>query len=446
MKLGHGFGIGSGRHATAVAVLPTAGLVDHWRSDQGFYTDLAGTTAPTTDGQNLQRWNGSVNGVPLKSTIGGYYPKYKKDSVKSGNHAVDMSTALFPSDAVAGFDRAASSVFAVVRRSDTTKYTIANFLNTGGDFSSADDFWLNDGLQRPAIYSPGNAQWSHRGYPLNQWVVLGVTSGTDGIIFWLNGLKCPSAQTTAITSKTYYGISIGLFSGTFGSQVAELLLYNRRVSDVEAAAINSTVSTRLGLSGTVPTQTTNLVFSGNSITHGLSAAYKPYTESAAAAASVSAWDYQNYGQDGATTDLLLSRDTTLAPSLYNSSLPAKRNVVVLWEGTNYLGNNGSAASLLTCTASWVSVWRNAGFKAVVPTVINRSGPFFGGQTSGGFATAQSTVNSALLTNSGGIYGDVICDLSSVASVGSSGDGVHPTQSGHDSIGPLVGASITAAMA
>lgn len=424
---------------------PTAGLIDHWKATGPFYTHLTKATEPTATGNSVLRWIGGVNGVPMKNTIGSFIPTFQKDVLGAGNSALRLSSALICSDAVASFNQRGSTVIAVAKQTDTTKPGLVSLCTTGGDFSTG-AFWLNSGYARPSIESFNVRSQSNIGGPINEYVMIAVVADNAGYFYWINGRKS-DVYADPVSSIAYTGVGLGVIPGIFsGYDVAELLVYNRAISDDEYGIIFADAASRLGIS--TPATACNLVFRGNSITSGAMAVYYPYAASAAVAAGVSAYDYRNYGYSGAHTETLSGLDATFAPTQYNAALAANRNIAFLWEITNYLGASSSAtaATALSQHAAWVTIWRNAGFKVCTATILDRTGFFGGGQNSAGFAAAQATVNAALLTNAGGIYGDFVCDLTSVASAGSAGDGVHPTQAGHTSIGALVGVTIAAAMA
>ncbi|AWM40294.1 hypothetical protein C1280_27015 [Gemmata obscuriglobus] len=328
----------------------------------------------------------------------------------------------------------------VYERRRTDRASCVNVLTTADNFGSAGLHLIN-GYQRPEIGSLGSYLPSEYGAPLTGFWVIGFTSVASGYQWCVNG-RLARASATPLAAGTRPAIGIGTISGVnSGGDLAQLDVW---ATGLTGPQLQAAVQARMATFGiTLPSRSVNVIFTGNSITYGASAGFAPFASIAADAASVSAHDWRNWGSSGATTSALQSRDAAMWGTWYQAGT---KNVAVQWELTNSLASGASVASTLASHAQWVADSRAAGFKSVCPTVINRTSLFSGGTDATAFAAAQAATNAALLSNSGGIYGDVIVDLSSVASAGTAGDGTHPIQAGHTAIGGLVGVGLATALA
>jgi hypothetical protein len=435
---GWGWGYGTKYLSRRSRALPVP--VEEWLPTVGFFSNDAGTVAQTTNGGNVNCWLGR-NGTRLLQRHPSFIPTLVSNALGAGRHAIRLDSRLTASDNLpSSLNRRDHTIVVAYARRLTTTAPIVNLYSTAGDFGSA-ALHVQNGYQRPETGSFGSGVSSELGVPLSAFGVLGFSSGATSYRYCIND-RLAMASDAPMAAGAFAAFGLGTISGVLsGGDCGYVSVYNRALTATELQAVCVAAMSTCGI--TRPSQAANVIFSGNSITYGANAAFNPYSSVSAAAAGVSAHDYQVWGQSGITTDSLAARDATLAPTLFKAGV---KNVVVCWELTNSLGANVTASATLASHAALVATWRGAGFIVVAPTVLNRTSLFSGGQTSGGFASSQATVNSEMVANPGGIYGDVICDLSSVASVGTAGDGTHPVQAGHDSIGSLIGLKIVDALA
>lgn len=412
-------------------------FTEAWLPTGGFAQANDGSTPCTTTGQLVKCWTG-VNGTRLRNVTASNFPSFQKDVVKSGMSAMRIDSAFVASEALPGavtIDRRNHTILILYERRITSTAPVINFNSAVNDWTVG-EFHMTNGFQRPETSVLGTNQQCNYGSPLTGYAVIGLRSGSS--YQWaVNNRIGRDAPGFQLTAGNYPALSVGTIPGTLsGGDLAGIWLY--RYAMTAGQLVNACRGVMAYANLSQPARVKNVIYSGNSISHGIGSNFKPFADSAATAAGVSAYDYENWGQDGYTTAQLVTRDTGVPATLFRSG---GTNVVVLWELTNSVGFGGTAAAALSSHASWVALWRAAGFTVLSPTVIDRTSNFTGGQNAAGFATAQGTVNTALVANSGGIYGDVIVNLNSVKAVGTAGDGTHPTQAGHDSIGGIVGTAL-----
>lgn len=450
MRFGHGFGIGSGRRG-GLPTLPTSGLIDAWYGDSGLYSDAAATTPQTTNNGNVAAWKGTVNNVKLKNTYGTWIPKLVKDGVSTGISGVDLTPfpAFLLSDSVGPISRNNFSVILAVKKVLRIGYSLVSWNVTAGDYTTG-SLLLSDGLGYPRSET-GQLQ-SRLTYPLNTWTILGFTCSPTTRQIYVNGRTysdTPSTTGGVESESNVAGFGIGWCAGTSvpaTGYMSGIAAYNRTLTASEVMQGTLAIASKLGISIGVA-NANNVVGVGTSIEMGFNANFG-YIPQTAINAGVSLFDIQNWGDSGYTTALLYNRDSTnnLPTVLKNPLLPNSKHLVLIDGITNSLGSGVSASQALTDVAAHVALWRAAGWKVAVRTVLDRNSAFSGGVTAGSFATAQTTVNNAYLANSGAIFGDFIWDVRPVAAVGTAGDGVHPPQAGHDSLATVTGPLMAAALA
>lgn len=171
---------------------------------------------------------------------------------------------------------------------------------------------------------------------------------------------------------------------------------------------------------TAPTLPLNLVFEGDSITHGLGVG-----------------NLRSFGNMyGARANLGVANSTVdgAAPSLTNRAAtldalisPGCQNVLVVMTGNDMILD--TAASMLTKMATYLDNRRAAGWYVIIWTVLPR--------TTAGFNTKRNTANATILTWAG-VHCDMVVDFSGT-SMGPDAaasdtslyyDGIHPTLAGN----------------
>lgn len=128
--------------------------------------------------------------------------------------------------------------------------------------------------------------------------------------------------------------------------------------------------------------------------------------------------------DGIPTDQVPYRNTYL-----------DKDIVVIWAGTNDLAKNVSANDLHTLIQTGAQLLKDAGFTVILVGIADRDASFSGGQTAGGFATANAALRTTMLTEfnvatsvtnvfakaTGITYADYYCDIFSDASFTNASD-------------------------
>lgn len=432
--------------------LITSGLIDYWKgNNSSFYSDASATTVQNTNGSNVAAWKGSINNIKLKNTYGQWIPKLVLNGVSSGVSAVDLTAypAFLLSDAIGPISRNNFSVIIAVKKVNRIGYSLVSLDTVAGDYTSG-LLMLSDGLGYPRLAEVGLQ--SRMTYPLNTWTIIGYTCSGSTRQLYVNGKTYVNTPTTigGVESEvTINGLGIGWCAGSSQpatGYMAAIASYNRALSASEVQQNTLAIATELGISIT-STPVDNVVFSGTSIEMGYNSNTFGYVPQSAINAGVSLFDVKNFGDSGYTTTLLYNRDVAnnLPTVLKNTSVPMSKHLVMLDGITNALGSGVSAAQALSDHASLVALWAAAGWKTATRTVLDRTSPFSGGVTSASFLAAQNTVNAALLANAGGIYGQFIWNLTSVRTAGTTSDGVHPSQAGHDTIATAVGPLLSAAL-
>ncbi len=443
------FGARMGRLAGGVVPVVASDFLDDWIPTQGHFTDTAGTTPAVNNGDSIKCWTG-VRGNKLRNISAGNFALWVKDAFGTGIHSLNLAHAFLCSQGSPGtMTPNAMSIVAVVKRQNTTEEPIVGQLATLDDQSTSTLF-LNDGYQRPDIGNVNTYLSSDIGYPTNNYAALGFASTATSHRFCVND-RLSRTITSSLGSTTFPGLCLGTINGLFsGGQIAQLTVYNRTLSDTDLR--NTCIAKMMSYNIALIDRARNIVYRGNSITAGAFSVYKPYCDKATTDAGATSWDYRNYGVSGNTISDLSTADATLAPALFESGM---RNIVVLYEISNSLASNVAAATVLTQLAAWVAIWRAAGFTVVTCTVQDRDGLFTGGATAVSYRADAATVNTAVSTNAGGIYGDFIAAVASDANIGASGaadsgtyfnaDKVHPIQAGHDLIAAKVATALTSAL-
>lgn len=429
----YAFARNGGYDVASGGVIP-ADFLEAWLPSAGFFQADDGTTSCTATGQEVRCWTGRY-GTRLRNTTGGNYCTFRKNAVSAGLNSARIDSGLLAGEALplaSSINRRGSTILILYERRVTDTQPIVNLASAVDDFSTGEGHLLN-GYQRPAAQSISLQIESPGAHPLTGYAAVGISGGVSATRLCVNDRV--AADRGAMSAGTFLALGIGTFPGLLsGGDLAGVWLYTREMTAPQLRVACRGVMA-LGLV-TQPPRAKNIIFSGNSITRGVNSSYRSFADVACGTAGISLYDYEDWGTDGATTDLLVTRDTTLAPTLYR---PGLQNTVVLWELTNSLASNVSAVATLASHAAWVAVWRNAGFtKVVFPNVIARTAGFTGGQDAAGFAIARTTVNAALAANLGAIYGDTLVDVSAIAP---GADNIHPDQAGHTSIGGLVGAAL-----
>lgn len=141
---------------------------------------------------------------------------------------------------------------------------------------------------------------------------------------------------------------------------------------------------------------------------------------------------QNLGRSGKTIADMNADAAARIDPLIEKSRPA--NVVVCWEGTNYLRNGATAAQTITQLSTYCAARKAAGFKVVLLTIL----PCSYAGTPGSFEADRRTVNTSLRAN-WATYADALSDVAADARIGDAGDEtdtayyqdlLHMTQAGY----------------
>ena len=141
----------------------------------------------------------------------------------------------------------------------------------------------------------------------------------------------------------------------------------------------------------------------------------------------------NLGVD-AQTIANMSTDAAATDAFYNGSL--RRNVIVVFAGTNDLYFGATATDTYNALVSYCQARQTTGWEVVVVTMLPRSSA----GTPAGFETARGTVNGNIRSN-WRTFADAIADIAADGRIGDSGDEldttyynadkVHLVDAGHD---------------
>jgi hypothetical protein len=188
----------------------------------------------------------------------------------------------------------------------------------------------------------------------------------------------------------------------FDGLIGEVLVYTATHTDAQAMRVQRYLCDKW----TIPTTIPNIFPQGDSIPNGFGAGGQ----------NVATLLATYYG--GSATVTNLCTDGRQAAQVLASDMPAEvvntrktgnpLNIMPLLIGSNDLATAGrTTAQVLSDIAAIVALARLYQIKTVVGTLLYRDASGFG--VDGSFNTHVDTINAALMTNAGGIYGDYIVD-------------------------------------
>jgi lysophospholipase L1-like esterase len=260
------------------------------------------------------------------------------------------------------------------------------------------------------------------------------------LTFWREGVKrrfyvdgVLVGETSASSEPTQIG-DLLLFeypnAASFRGQLAELLIYDSALSDVEIQQTQNNLKTKWAPLLTRPDDPL-LVFVGNSLTTGMFCGNgKTWTAFVGKSVSDSTGWY-NVSKGGITTDALQK----LAPTYVDAYLNGRtgRKVLVLWEGTNDLVvNQATAEQAANRIGEFCSARRKAGWdRVIVLNVLPR-------EALPHFEERRQELNRLLSADPSKFSIDALVDVAAVPEIGNADcekdktyyvDGVHLNSAG-----------------
>lgn len=166
----------------------------------------------------------------------------------------------------------------------------------------------------------------------------------------------------------------------------------------------------------------NIVCDGNSLTAG-SYSSSPYPNQLLSAvnAIVSGATVVNKGISAQQTTQMIAKAVTDIDSLISSSRP---NILCVWEVTNDINYNGSAATAISNMTTYCQGRKAAGWKIILMGVIDRNQTTQGGLTPTQYRDQLTLANAAMRQNFLTIGANVFVDLISDARLQNAANGTY----------------------
>ncbi len=248
------------------------------------------------------------------------------------------------------------------------------------------------------------------------------------------------ASTDVRTSSVYDTMWIGGWTvGTLGfnGDIAEVVV----ISNPVAADITRLVSYWWAKYNLVGQYTVQIIFDGDSLTSGTGSTdgqNYPFQTLSALNANAAVFCHHNDGTAGHEVSAMAASASANIDKRFKAGL---NNIVVCWGGTNDLYFEASAETVYGRIVNYCQARRNAGFKAVVATILPRSNA----GTPAGFNAARLTLNTSIRDN-WATFADALADLAANATIGDAGDEqniiyytdlVHMTNAGYAIVAGIV---------
>lgn len=253
-----------------------------------------------------------------------------------------------------------------------------------------------------------------------------------------------SRSLTAGSGTSATSWSIGDSLNTFQGNLLMWAHFSQSLTTQELDTLNTIAKNNFNLKSKAEING-NIIFEGNSITQGASdPEFRGWAERVVGQQNVHRGFFAVSGSY--TTDL--SGRSAIVDSML---VPGKKNLLVVWAGTNDIFNlNSTSTSTFNTLSSYIQARKTAGWKVVALTCLPRSQPGVLRDT------ARTAFNTLLKASAVPDYVvDVAADTSFqhyVTGVGSSAyyrqfliDGIHPTREGHERIAVAVHPTISLAL-
>ena len=216
----------------------------------------------------------------------------------------------------------------------------------------------------------------------------------------------------------------------YKKDIAEIIIYDRSLSDLEIVLVQEYITAKYGLSSFTANPANRITFTGNSITEN------PYYPSVVFTNlnTDGSWIPTRYASGGSKVNQLYPIASLSWLLTQRTQTPVTGNdIVVCWGGTNDLYAGETAIETESRINTWCTYYKNAGFKVVILTILPRT-------EAGGFTEAKRLdANDLIRANYTG-YADAIADVGADALMGQEfdnenttyyWDGVHPKDAGYD---------------
>lgn len=429
-----------------------ANCVGWFESDNSVFSD-AGTT-PITNGGTIQQWNdlsGDTNHMVQATANSRPYwysdPSEPFPLVRFPRNDATSARVIAKASSPT-LDRGAMSVFAVARHDGSQ-----------GSTSGSSMFLFGGGTT--GTY--GSIEVGQPGYPSPRCTYrLGVTSSfaayttnrvPNSLCF--QGISCGAASTTAYlddkssTNGTVYGSgtstgwALGAATNALGSpwygDVVGLFVFTSALSAGNVATLKTYCQNRWNL----PTITYNVVFEGDSLTSGVSTTLSNRVLSWQAGLPR---DYRTHcvARAGETLSNMVSDFSTQVHPCFDSSLGSRKNVLVVWGGTNDISGS-SGATVYASYASYCRTARANGWRVVAVTMLPRN--------TGGNETNRTDFNTLLRAGWSG-FADALADVDACSAINTvaltagryyESDRIHLSEEGNRLVGPIFQRAIIAAV-
>ncbi len=286
----------------------------------------------------------------------------------------------------------------------------------------------------------------HTGF--NSFQTVCITKSGMHVDFYVNGAKATpsSGSNAAYVNPLNERWDIFSRDGAQSIEIAQLLVYNSRLSVGNLEWLDDYLQNQFGISTTfVPTNTDlpGIFFVGDSLTVGIGGVAPPIRTVDDATVGLNhssrVYDYSNEGIASTTIQQALTDINNNVIQYLNNG-----DIVEVWLGTNDIHNGRTAVQVDADIDSYCTAIRNTGksVKIVLTTVINRLN-FTGGMGShdGAESGIQATVN-AHIRGLVGTLADAVYDAqgetnlqttSTAPNTYFTSDGVHPTTTGYNII-------------
>ena len=420
------------------------GLLAWYRSDSGVYKDSIGT--PPNNGNSVYQWSDiSGNGNHCIQATAGSQPSYTTKFVNglpvvtfAGKYLTCINSP-FPTASGASHEY---TVAAVVYPTSFNMGVIC--AGTLGGTSNRS--FVGTGSGNLIVYQGANAAASLQGFPNTAWYsMIGTYSKNQQMAarVWMSGIIVGSGQ--ASNDVLDPALQIGAVAAgvsTFSGNMAEIIVFNRKLSDGEVLTVHNYFAGRYGI---IPlSQVPFIVFEGNSLTYGQNASSGQggvtgtvYPGVVMSALSGGPFVGTNVGISGTTTQQIMARALGRVTGLAG---PGRRSILCFWEITNDLVgnyNNGSygvnaQTQAYSNVVNYCQTQRQSGYRVVVFTCLPRS-------VGGNFETDRLAVNSLIRSN-WATFADTLADVGSDAVIGQlsttsnatyyNADGIHLTDAGY----------------
>jgi lysophospholipase L1-like esterase len=403
------------------------------QAEQGAYTDAGSTLA--ANNQTVQQWNDlSGNTRHASQATAGSRPTYIASAI-NGKPALRFASKNLQTTSFLGVGwNTACTFFIVCNRTSGNSVVVAASSNgVSGIYVGSD--------VTPTAYtgSLSNIRWrSVNGLntPLATHVQTFRHNGTSAR-YAVNG-RGRTAATTGSLGLTGT-LSIGALSsaGSFAwpGDIAEIILYQRALTDAEVLDVENFLYARYGLSQQLAPV---VVFDGDSITVG-SGATTAYPSRTMTAVTTAAW--VNIGVSGQTIVTMNSDRVDQVEGLYRSDA-ATSSIIALFGGTNDLYGATTSAAVITSLQTYAAGVKARGLKCLVGTILPRSNSGIAAD----FEAKRQAVNTAIRTNTG-TWHDGVMDFAGDTRIGDAGDETNTTYYSGDLVHPNdTGAQILANIA